>query len=181
MERYRSFGAIAAVAVLAALSVQAPAAGALVTRDSTIVNNEFTHVPPPPPPPLAVEGSPIRYDYIGAINGEKTFEVFTVTNQSQTNAVLDIRAARQYGPDPELELKFARLLSTQVISGEVTIKTGRLDAMQIPSASRIAFAPGESKQIRVEVFVEDAAEFQAAGIPRDTGLTFNLNFRATFE
>ncbi|MFJ4222975.1 hypothetical protein [Microbacterium sp. NPDC089695] len=165
--------ALVAGGVAAMLVAGVSTGGALVTRDSTVFDNVFGVASVPVY--LAVSGTPLTATFSGVIDGEYAYEYFDLRNVTSDRDVKYDVAARLVSETPET-LKLMAALHTRIVRGTTTVETGPLNAMSIPEASRTVLTAATTDEIRVEVYIKDAAAFQAAGIADGTSLTVDFRF-----
>ncbi|MBT2495824.1 hypothetical protein J7E45_09405 [Microbacterium sp. ISL-59] len=166
--------------IAAVLVAGVTAGGALVTRDSTILDNVFGAVTTPESPAdFTVKGDPMKYDFSGAVDGELVYEYYAVKNLSEANDLKFNVSAKPHASNDEIKKLMANLDTRIVIDG-TTIETGKLDKMAIPAASQPLIEAGTETSIRVEVYVADSAAFKAANIAPDTRVTVDYLFDSIF-
>ena len=153
--------------------------GALVTANSTIFDNVFTTEISDTTAngELRVTGAPMTNTFTGAMDGEVVTGYYTATNTS-TNATLTVTLASQIQPGGANGAQLAGALDTRVaIDGGALVGTGKLADMRLDGGDSFELAPGKSAKIRVDVFVEDAAAFDAAGLD-DSKVTADYLFNS---
>ncbi|WP_053387526.1 hypothetical protein [Leucobacter japonicus] len=173
--------ALIAGGIAALLIAGVSTGGALVTRDSTIFDNVFGTASevPPTPAEMTVTGDAMSKVFTAAVDGEFEYENYTVTNLSADNSLKFNVSAKSQGGNADVAKLMANLDTRVVIDG-TTIPTGKLNNMAIPAASQPTIAKETAKNVRVEVFIADAAAFQAANIAPDTELTVDFLFDSIF-
>ncbi|GAA1315704.1 hypothetical protein ACFSWE_01615 [Leucobacter albus] len=140
--------------------------GALVTANSTIFDNVFkTEISDTTADgELIVTGAPMTNTFTGEMDGEAVTGYYTVTNTS-TNATLTVTLASQVQPGGAKGAQLAGALDTRVaVDGGTLVSTGKLADMRLSGSDSFELAPGQNAKVRVDVFVDDAAAFHAAGL-----------------
>ena len=153
--------------------------GALVTQNSTIFDNVFsTDISDTSADgELLVTGAPMTNTFTGQMDGEAVTGYYTATNTS-TNATLTVTLASQVQPGGANGAKLAGALDTRVaVDGGTLDGTGKLADMRLDGGDSFELAPGQSAKVRVDVFVDDAAAFNAADLD-DSKVTADYLFNS---
>jgi len=175
--RKRALVAGSAVLLLAGITT----GGALVTTKSTIFDNLFqTEAGSVLDGELLVTGDSMSHSFTGSVSGESTTKYYKLTNTSPTKtATVNVGSLVQDKTSNNADL-LTKNLDTQVGDGGTTHPAGKLSAMDL-GANTITVPADSSKVIRVDVFVKDATDFQAAAIGDDAQAEVDFQFDTIFS
>lgn len=168
------------VVALAALAVAGiTAGGALVTSQSTILDNVFgtTATQPVDPPEMVVTGPSMTKSFSGVIDGEVVSEYYVIENKSSTKD-LQFNVGTQLHPGGANHDELAAALDTRIGYAGRNINTGKLNSMNIGTGDLITVPQGDSVTIRVDVFVKDSAAFT---VDPDSEVTVDFLFDSIFS
>lgn len=174
--RKKALIAGAAALLIAGIS----AGGALVTTNSTVFDNNLkTTATPANPAELIVTGSKLTGTFTGALDGEVASQYYTLENTSADKS-LKFNLNSRVQPGGNKAAALAGALDTQWTVAGVTKPSATLAAMNIVAGDQITLAPGQTVQLRLDVFVEDAAAFQALALGDDAEVTVDFLFDSIF-
>ncbi|MCS3442186.1 hypothetical protein [Microbacterium phyllosphaerae] len=175
--RKRAIVAGASILLLAGITT----GGALVTSQSTIFDNIFqTEAGTVVDGELLVTGDAMNHSFQGAVDGELTTKYYVLTNTSPTmDATVNIASLVHDKTTNNADLLTQNLDTRIAINGD-EFDAGKLASMDL-GANLITVAAGESVKVRMDVYVANAAAFQAANIGDDAEAQVDFQFDAIFN